>query len=164
MLLSRRCLDLLGDELSELGVGLVEVVVDNDLVVGALLLRVGELGLSGSQTLLQRLGGLGATSLESLSEVLDRGRSNKKESGVKIGLLDRLDALHVNVENTSLLLEIRDLADSGDGGAVVVARELGPFNESVLGNDVLELVDGDKVVVLAVDLAGSGASGGVCSG
>jgi hypothetical protein len=154
---------LSNNKLLELLVGLVEIIVNNDKIMGSRLLGVGELSLGSSQTLLQRLVGLRSSAGESRSQLLDGRRSDKKVSGLEIGLLDGLDSLHINVEN-ALLVVVGHLLDSGDGGAVVVASELGPFDEGSILNQLFELVHSHKVVVLAVDFSVSGLSGGVGNG
>lgn len=150
---------LANNEMLKQLVGIIEIVVDNDEVVGVRLLGVGHLALSSSDSLLQRLGGLGASARKSLSQLLDGRRGHKQISRVEIRLLDGLDALHINVQNALSVL-VGHVLDRRDGGTVVVAGELRPLDEGFLLNELLELLHSHKVVVLAVHLAITGLSGG----
>lgn len=51
------------------------------------------------------------------------------------------------------------MLDRLKAGAVVIARELGVFNECALGDEIFEGVGIDKVVILALGLAWTWLSG-----
>ena len=48
-----------------------------------------------------------------------------------------------------------------EGGAVIVAGELGVLDEGIFLDELLEFFTGDKVVVFAVHFARAGQAGGV---
>lgn len=56
-----------------------------------------------------------------------------------------------------------DLPNSLEAGTIVVSGELGVLDERALLNEGLEALGRDKVVVLAVDLAGARVAGCICS-
>jgi hypothetical protein len=66
--------------------------------------------------------------------------------------------LGLDVKNTAFAL-LLDLADGGEAGAVEVVGELGMLDERILGEQMLELVTGDKVVVLPFFFSRSGRTG-----
>ena len=76
------------------------------------------------------------------------------------------------MERTYLRLDVEeaspsgffDLTDGHEAGAVEVAGELGVLDEGALGDELLELVLGDEVVVFAMDLAGTRRTRRVCQG
>lgn len=75
----------------------LQVVVDNNLVVGAGLGGILELLLGLGEALLQRVGRLGAAALEARFERLQAGRLEKDEICVEVGLFDLFYALCVCV-------------------------------------------------------------------
>ena len=68
--------------------------------------------------------------------------------------------LRLNVQQTPPARAL-NFSDSHEAGAIKVSRELGVLDECALRNELLELVVGDEVVVLAVDLAGTRGTRGV---
>ena len=62
--------------------------------------------------------------------------------------------LYINIQYTNLILRL-DRLDSVVRGAVVVAVDLGVFDEFVRGYGVLNGSDGGEVVMLAMDFARS---------
>lgn len=150
------------NELLELSVGLVQIVIDNDLVMGAGF-RILELSRGSSDSLCDGVLSLGTSTHQSLPQRLDRRRTQEQEAGVNATLLDRLDTLHVNVQETDLVL-LGNIINGLDGGTVVVARELGPLDEFLLVDQLLEVIDGGEVVVYTVLFTGSWLSGGVGDG
>ncbi|QFZ30189.1 hypothetical protein EJF18_70267 [Clavispora lusitaniae] len=151
---------LLGqNKVLELLVGLVQVVVDNDQIVGASS-SVLHLSSGSGDSLGNGILSLGASSSQSLLQSLDRRRRHKQVSGVNGRSLDRLDTLHINVQETDLV-GLDHVFNGLDGRAVVVTRESGPLDELLLVNHLLEILHLGEVVVHTINFAGSRRSSGV---
>jgi hypothetical protein len=74
-------------------VGTLEVIVDNDLVVGTGNSGEVELLNGGRKTLLDGFFGLGSAAAETLLELHDGGGLDENELGVEVGFLHLLDTL-----------------------------------------------------------------------
>lgn len=150
---------LIHNECLELSVSLLQVIIDDDLVMSASV-SVLHLSSSGGDSLLQRLWGFSTSVRQSLTKSLDGRRADKQVSSVQVGVLDRLNTLHIDVQQTLLSL-LRNIFDGLNRGTIVVTRELSPFDEQVFIDGLLELVNRKEMVVSAVDLAFSRLSGGI---
>lgn len=68
--------------------------------------------------------------------------------------------LHLDVEDAGAVF-LGDILDGLDAGAIVVAAKLSVLNETVLVNQLQEVLLGDKVVFDTVLLLASGLAGSV---
>jgi hypothetical protein len=133
----------------QLGIGLLQIIVHDDLVVGTGLLGELELVNGLVQALAQtvyssenpRLAlehdvsvdpilvsarhtfSLGSSRTQTTLKLLHRRRSQEKESSIKIAVLHLLDTLHLDIQDADALL-LGDGLDCLFGCAVVVAAEL----------------------------------------
>jgi len=89
------------DEGLELAVSSLEVVIDNGLVVGTLLLGILELAMGSGNALLERVLSLSAAATETLLKLGDRRRLDRQVPGIEISGLDQLDTLYIQVEKNN---------------------------------------------------------------
>ncbi|KAG9912497.1 hypothetical protein KCU94_g46, partial [Aureobasidium melanogenum] len=130
--------------------GLLEVVVDNDLVENAGGLCKLELVLGLSET-------LGSRAMVVAGRVQVRTASRRKK-------IEGSDAyLHLNIQDAGAVL-LSNILDSLDAGAVVVAAELGVLDEALLINELQEFLLGDEVVLDTVLFLASGLASSVLDG
>mmetsp|Transcript_6161 Transcript_6161/g.14786 ORF Transcript_6161/g.14786 Transcript_6161/m.14786 type:complete len:221 (+) Transcript_6161:51-713(+) len=110
----------------------------------------------------QRLLRLGTSATQSLLQILHAGRRHEhvQRIGQFVVAFDGSHALHVNVQDAQLALPPNALHGL-QTGAVVIPMHLGIFEEFAVGDISLDLIDGDEMVVDAIDLARSGRPGGV---
>ena len=126
-------------------------------------LRVLELFYGLFESLLDAGFSLRSTATKTSLKGLGRWRRNEDVASRDVGLLNLLDALHLDVEeDNSALLGL--LLDGHLAGAVAVAAKLGVLDEAVLANQVFKLLHGHIVVVHAFLLAGARGSGSVRDG
>lgn len=162
-------LERLVDGLLQQSICLVEVVVDNNPIVGALLPCILHLLRGHGQPLLHRFGGLCSSTYQPLFESRERRWGDKDVDWVqgRVVGLDEFHTLCVDVEDgtTGVRASIgtfdafgRDIRDSFCGGAVAIAAELGMFEEGAGLNEVFEFLAGDVVVGLTANLAWSRVS------
>lgn len=123
----------------------------------------------------------GSAPTQTLTQGCQRRRGDEQIYRIEIGLLDLADTLRLwtlgvyseggsTARETHLRLNVQDAAtpracdlpDCERAGAIEVARELGVLDEGTLLEQLLELVAGDKVVLLAVLLARTRSARRVC--
>lgn len=145
----------------QLGVRLLDVIVDNNLLVGAR--KLGELQfiLCLRQSLGQRVLGLGTSATKTLLQFFQRRRGKEQEARIQIGLLDLLHTLHFDIKDTDALL-LGNVLDGLHGSSVVVSTELSMLDKAIGGNKVEESLLGDEVIFTAVLFAGARLTGCVC--
>ena len=144
-------LDQRHDVLLKFLVADVEVVVNDDAVVRA---RVGVLQLGDAllQACLNGLLALAPAAAQPVLELLGRRWLEKHILGVKVRLLDLLDAFHLDVEDAHAPL-LGQLLDGGHGGAVRAPGKRCVLDEAIGVDQRLKDLGRHEVVFFSVRLA-----------
>ena len=142
-----------------LGVGFLEIIVDNSPVVGTRQRRVLELVLCLCQSLIQAILSLRTAAPQATLQLLEGWGCQEKEASVEIAELDLLHTLHITLSvsefnchcqhvpaDTYLHLDVQNtdpllLCNGLHGllaGTVAVATELGMLNKSIVGDQFQE--------------------------
>ena len=147
----RSALDQRHDVLLKFLVAGLEVVVNDDAVVCA---RVGvrQLGDALLQPCLNGLLVLAPAAAQPALELLDRRWLEKDILGVKVRLLDLLDAFHLDVEDAHAPL-LGQLLDGGHGGAVRAPGKRCVLDEAIGVDQRLKDLGRHEVVFFSVRLA-----------
>jgi hypothetical protein len=105
-------------------------------------------------------GAVGSTALKAALQFVDRrGQNEHPHHVLLVFLIKLLGALPIDIEQEVLPL-LQGRADDPLWRAISVAEHFGPFVEIILFDHRIEAFRRDKVVVHAVNFAGTGRAGG----
>src|SRR5690606_33654561 len=134
-----------------LGEALLDVVVDDDVVVGV---PVADFGAGAVHAVADDFLAVGAARAQALLERLDTRRQQEYAHDVALrALIELLGPLPVDVEQ-EVVAALELLADLRLRGAVAMAEDLGPLEERVFLDHPVESRAVGEMVVVPVDLAG----------
>ena len=98
-----------------------------------------------------------------LFEDLAGGRQNKNRHSLGQLIFQLCRTLHVNVEY-QVLSGVPCLVELADVGTIIIAENVGIFEEFALGDAGFEIGGGDEEIIFAVHFLASGGPGGVGDG